>query len=125
MPRKKIHAPVKYGRQNIAGMNIKKFRKEKFSDLSQNKLAAMVQLAGLPMTKNTVQRMEAGLGTINDIQLAVFAKVLQVSVEDLLDESIYLNDKIKEEKLSPSLQYTQENTGLEVAEKSPSQKSDK
>ncbi len=93
MSRKKLHAPVKYGRANIAGMNIKKIRMKKFPDLSQNGLAALVQLEGIPMTKNTVQRMEAGLGAINDIQLKAFAKVLKVDVKELLDESIYKEDK--------------------------------
>lgn len=89
MGRNKTGAPVKYGRVNIAGLNIRKIRIEKFPTLSQNGLAAMIQLAGLPMTKNTVQRMEAGEGTINDIQLKVFAQVLDVPVSELLDESIY------------------------------------
>ncbi|MCR4578874.1 MAG: helix-turn-helix transcriptional regulator [Treponema sp.] len=92
MSRKKIHAPVKYGRLNIAGLNIKKFRCQKIPTLSQNGLAALVQLEGIPMTKNTVQRIEAGAGAVNDIQLKVFAKVLSVSIEELLDESLYQNN---------------------------------
>ena len=65
-----------------------------FPELSQNGLATQVQLEGIPMTKNAVQRMEAGLGAINDIQLLAFAKVLKVDVKELLDESIYQNPSI-------------------------------
>ena len=89
MPRKKIHAPVRNGRLNVAGLNIRKIRREKFPGMSQNELATRIQLEGISMTKNAVQRMEAGEGSINDIQLMTFAKVLGVTVEELLDESIY------------------------------------
>lgn len=94
MSRNKLHAPEKYGRANIAGMNIKRIRMSNFPELSQNGLASQVQLEGIPMTKNAVQRMEAGLGAINDIQLLAFAKVLKVDVKELLDESIYQNPPV-------------------------------
>ena len=94
MSRKKIHVPIKNGRANIAGMNIKKIRLAKNPELSQNGLATLIQLEGIPMTKNTVQRMEAGQGTINDIQLVTFAKVLKVDVKELLDESVYKSEEV-------------------------------
>ena len=109
MKRKKIHAPEKYGRLNIAGLNIRKIRKEKFPEMSQNDLSALVQLEGVPMSKNTIQRMESGIGAINDIQLLIFAKVLNVSVQELLDETIYQNNSTET--------YKQEETPLYAANK--------
>lgn len=85
----KIRMPVKYNRLNIAGLNIHNIRTQKFPGLSQNGLAAKMQLEGIEITKNTIQRMEAGLCSISDIQLVIIAKVLQVSVEQLVDESVY------------------------------------
>ena len=116
MARNKICAPIRNGRLNIAGLNIKKIRMEKFPELSQNGLAALVQLEGIPMTKNTVQRMEAGEGTINDIQLTVFAKVLGVPVEELLDESIYSRQAHSN---AGYIQDSDDTENLKIAEDSP------
>ena len=85
----KITMPKKYNRVNIAGLNIKRIRTERFPNLSQNGLAAKLQLQGIAITKNTIQRMEAGLCAINDIQLVAIAKILHVTIEDLLDETHY------------------------------------
>ena len=57
--------------------------------MSQNGLAAQLQLKGITITKNTIQRMEAGLCAINDIQLVAIAEVLHVSIDKLLDETSY------------------------------------
>ena len=136
MARNKIRAPIRNGRLNIAGLNIKNIRTKKFPELSQNGLAALVQLQGITMTKNTVQRMEAGEGAINDIQLKAFANALEVSVEVLLDETVYQNQsQSQSQNQSQNEQITQPNvntnsssgTGgssdkfgnLEVAEKTP------
>jgi len=86
---KRIGMPLKYQRANIAGQNIHNIRIQKVPKMSQNGLAAQLQLQGIQITKNTIQRMEAGLSKITDIQLAAIAKVLQVPVEKLLDESVY------------------------------------
>lgn len=85
----KITMPKKYNRVNIAGLNIKRIRTERFPNLSQNGLAAKLQLQGIAITKNTIQRMEAGLCGINDIQLVAIAQILKTSVTELLDESAY------------------------------------
>lgn len=89
MQKKKLTMPKKYNRVNIAGLNIKKIRTERFPGLSQNGLATQLQLNGIAITKNTIQRMEAGLCAINDIQLIAIAQILQTTVEQLLDETPY------------------------------------
>ena len=120
MSRKKIHVPIKNGRANIAGMNIKKIRLAKNPELSQNGLATLIQLEGIPMTKNTVQRMEAGQGTINDIQLVAFAKVLKVDVKALLDESVYKSDCHSEEVHYPP--YSENENTISAATQEPEYK---
>jgi len=44
----------------------------------------MLQLAGLDIDKNAVQRIEAGKRFVTDIELVYFAQVLRISYEELL-----------------------------------------
>lgn len=71
------------GRNNISGKHIAKYRQEK--KLSQRQLADMLQLAGLDVDKNAIQRIEAGKRFVTDIELTYFSKVLQVTIDDLLN----------------------------------------
>ena len=77
------------GRENISGLNIKKYREALNPPCSQNSLASKLQLAGLNVHKNMVSMVENGKQGISDIELRTFALVLGVSVADLMDESIY------------------------------------
>lgn len=52
---------------------------------SQRKLADMLQMEGLDLDKNAVQRIESGKRFVTDIELKVIAKVLGVSYQELLD----------------------------------------
>ena len=70
------------GMNNICGKNIAIHRKG--MKISQRKLADLLQLNGLDIDKNAIQRIECGKRFITDIELIVFAKVLNVSFEDLL-----------------------------------------
>lgn len=72
------------GRNNICGSQIAKYRKE--MGKSQRQLADALQLAGLDVDKNAVQRIAAGKRFVTDIELVYFTKVLNVSYEDLLDK---------------------------------------
>lgn len=73
------------GRNNVCGAQIAHYRK--LSRKSQRELADALQLAGLDLDKNAIQRMEAGKRFITDIELVYLAKVLNVSYEALLSES--------------------------------------
>ena len=44
-----------------------------------------MQLLGLDVDKNAIQRIEAGKRFVTDIELVYLAKVLNVSYEDLLN----------------------------------------
>jgi len=75
----------KYGnKNNISGEVIKEYRIR--MGLSQRELADVLQLAGLDLDKNAIQRIEAGKRFITDIELVYFAKVLNVDYHTLLNE---------------------------------------
>ena len=52
--------------------------------VSQRALAQKLQVAGVDVDKNAVQRIESGQRFVTDIELVVLAKVLNVSIETLL-----------------------------------------
>ena len=49
-------------------------------------LADMLQIEGLDIDKNAVQRIENGQRFVTDIELKIIARVLQVKYEELLDD---------------------------------------
>lgn len=66
-----------HGLNNICGQKIRKLRLE-MKNVSQRKLADMLQVQGLDIDKNAIQRMESGKRFITDIELKALAKVLNV-----------------------------------------------
>ncbi len=74
------------GRNNISGGNITRIRKELCPKVSQRLLADKMQLEEIEMDKNAIQRIESGARFITDVELKTFAKVLDVSFEELLEE---------------------------------------
>lgn len=77
---------TKSGTNNISGNNIARIRKEMYPKVSQRFLADKMQLEGIELDKNAIQRIESGARFVTDIELKAFAKVLDVSYEDLLAE---------------------------------------
>lgn len=73
------------GRNNISGIRIRQFRERLPENTSQKQFSDMLQVAGLDVDKNAIQRIESGNRFITDIELKVIAKVLGVSYQDLLD----------------------------------------
>lgn len=74
---------TKEGLNNICGKTIAKKRKE--LKISQRELADKLQLAGLDIDKNAIQRIESGKRFVTDIEIIYFSKVLKTSFEDLLN----------------------------------------
>lgn len=70
------------GSNNVCGKNIAAFRKN--LQISQRELADRLQLAGLDVDKNAVQRIECGKRFVTDIELIVLAKVLDIEITELL-----------------------------------------
>ncbi len=75
----------KDGRNNLCGRKIYDLRKN--LKLSQRQLAEKLQINGLDVDKNAIQRIEAGKRFITDIELLALSKVLNVSISDLFDEN--------------------------------------
>lgn len=73
------------GRNNVCGVNVSKFRTE--MRISQRELADRLQLVGLDMDKNAIQRIEAGKRFVTDIEIIGLCKVLNRSFEELLTTS--------------------------------------
>ena len=71
------------GRNNICGVQIAKFRKE--MKISQRILADRLQLSGLDVDKNAIQRMESGQRFITDIELVHLSVVLNKTLEELFE----------------------------------------
>ena len=78
------------GRNNVCGTQIAHYRKR--SGKSQRELADALQLVGLDLDKNAIQRMEAGKRFVTDIELVYLARVLNVTYEELLSEVIATNE---------------------------------
>lgn len=72
------------GRNNCCGRNVAEYRKA--LGISQRELADRLQIAGLDVDKNAIQRLEAGKRFVTDIELAALAGVLGRSAEELLKE---------------------------------------
>ena len=73
------------GLNNICGKNISKFRMD--LQISQRELADRMQLVGIDIDKNAVQRIECGKRFVTDIEIIAFAKVLNKKYEELLNNS--------------------------------------
>lgn len=70
------------GSNNICGSNVARLRKE--MKISQRELADRLQLGGLDIDKNAIQRIEAGKRFVTDIELKVISHIMKTSYEDLL-----------------------------------------
>ena len=70
------------GTNNVCGVNITKFRKQ--MRISQRELADNLQILGLDIDKNAIQRIEAGKRFVTDIELIYFSSVFNKSFDELL-----------------------------------------
>ena len=72
------------GKCNISGEKIRRLRNE--MELSQEALAAKLQLSGMEITQKTVSRIESGKRVVPDFELKYFAEFFHKPVEWLLEE---------------------------------------
>ena len=54
--------------------------------MSQRILAEKLQLCGIDVDKNAIQRIESGQRFVTDIELKALADVFHVSIENLLND---------------------------------------
>ena len=73
------------GRNNITGIKMKELLKA--LKISQRELSDRLQVVGLDIDKNAVQRMESGQRFITDIEVISLAKVFGITVEELLESN--------------------------------------
>ena len=71
-------------RNNICGENIRKLRLASPTRLSQKGLADRMQLIGIDIDKNAIQRIECGKRFVTDIELKAFAEIFEVSIAELV-----------------------------------------
>ena len=72
----------KDGRRNASGHRIKELRET--AGLSQEQLAAKIQLKGLNLNQKAISRIETGGRVVADYELLVFSEVLDVPLCILL-----------------------------------------
>ena len=70
---------------NICGQNVAKYRTMLTPKTSQRMLADKLQLIGVDVDKNAIQRIESGQRFVTDIELVALATALNVSISDLLE----------------------------------------
>ena len=70
------------GKKNICGKRVKEARRK--MGLSQQELAAQLQIEGINIERDSVSRIEIGTRFVADYEILVISKVLNVSADYLL-----------------------------------------
>lgn len=70
------------GLNNVCGKNIARLRT--YMKISQRELADRMQLVGIDIDKNAIQRIECGKRFVTDIEIIAFAKIFDISFDVLL-----------------------------------------
>ncbi len=71
------------GKNNFCGEHIAALRESMQPKCSQRQLADKLQIIGLDVDKNAVQRMECGKRFITDIEIVALCKVFHISPNEL------------------------------------------
>lgn len=79
------------GRNNLCGKNVYRIRKS--MKLSQRQLAERLQLVGIDVDKNAIQRIECGKRFVTDIELIALSDVLRIPLEELLSVEMSFEQK--------------------------------
>ncbi|MFC1903747.1 helix-turn-helix domain-containing protein [Chloroflexota bacterium] len=75
-------------RKNIVGIRIKAARKA--AEYSQMKLAAELQLLGVKIDRSSIAKLESGRRPVFDVEIIAIAKILNVPISELFEDSIQL-----------------------------------
>ena len=73
------------GKYNICGEKLAALRKQALPKMSQGAFADKLQLLGIDLDKNAIQRIECGKRFVTDIELKAFAQILGITTDELLD----------------------------------------
>ena len=72
---------------NITGARIKTLRIK--MKLTQEQVAAKMQLAGIQIDQKAISRLESGDRVITDYELMCLAEILKTSADQIIRESLY------------------------------------
>ena len=73
------------GFNNICGNRVHEIRLKQKPKMSQRMLADKLQLMGLDVDKNAIQRIESGKRFVTDIELKALKTIFNISYEELLE----------------------------------------
>lgn len=71
-------------KNNLCGEKIRALRLAYPTRLSQRALADKMQLIGIDVDKNAIQRIECGKRFVTDIELKAFSEIFGVPLDDLI-----------------------------------------
>jgi transcriptional regulator with XRE-family HTH domain len=74
-------------RRNIIGERVRMAREKAKPGITQNDLAARLQVEGLRLERVTISKIETGYREVTDVEALAIAKALGVSVAWLMGES--------------------------------------
>lgn len=80
-------------RKNIVGPRVRKARKK--LRITQMDLAARLQVLGISIDRSGIAKLESGRRPASDIEVAALAKILNVPIPWLFEESNELSDPIE------------------------------
>lgn len=72
------------GSLNLCGNKIKELRKALTPTVSQRMLANELQLIGIDLDKNAIQKIESGKRFVTDVEIVAFAKIFNITADELL-----------------------------------------
>lgn len=72
------------GSLNLCGNKIRELRQALTPTVSQRMLADQLQLIGIDLDKNAIQKIESGKRFVTDIEIVAFAKIFNITTDELL-----------------------------------------
>ena len=72
------------GKNNLCGEKVRILRLAYPSKLSQRALADKMQLIGIDIDKNAIQRIECGKRFVTDIELKALSEIFGISIDELV-----------------------------------------
>ena len=73
------------GKNNICGQKVYMLRKQHIPKMSQRVLAEKLQIMGIDVDKNAIQRIESGQRFVTDIELLALSKLFNIKCDELVD----------------------------------------
>ena len=74
-------------KNNICGERVAELRMAIEPKCSQRQLAELLQLQGVDLDKNAIQRIECGKRFITDIEIQAFCRVFKISYNEFFGEN--------------------------------------